>query len=405
VSPRWRSRLRAGALDALLVVVSLVVALGVLELAARVYAGGRAREPQTVGILSLYHPVLGWVKPPSESGWLHEPEFSTWLETNAHGLRGPDRAYARTPGVARVLLLGDSFVEAYTVAEPETARAVLERRLSERGCGPVEVLNAGVAGYGTDQEYLFYLEQGRRYAADVVVLFFFGNDLSDNLRERKKPFFELQDGRLVRRNVPVPPPANARRLLRPEAENRWANAWRGSWALELLSRRTATGNPHLHRALARLGLVRPLEEHGPTRDWLAFYGPETPRSRQGWRLTEALLGALRAAVEADGARLLVLYVPARFELVPESWTLTRERWQLVGDGWRPERPFEALVEACGRRGIRLVDPRPRLTQAESEGRPAYLEHDPHWNALGQALAADVLADALVERELAGCRSR
>ena len=35
---------------------------------------------------------------------------------------------------------------------------------------PVEVLNVGVGGWGTDQQAIFYLAEGFRYQPDVVLL-------------------------------------------------------------------------------------------------------------------------------------------------------------------------------------------------------------------------------------------
>jgi hypothetical protein len=387
----------------LLAAAAVSFAAAALEGVARLYAVRRAREPQTVGTLLLYDPERGWTQPPGQSAWRREAEFETLLETNAHGLRGPLRDYGRRAGVRRVLLLGDSFVEGYTVEEPRTVRAQVEKELGGASCGRIEVIGLGVESYGTDQEYLAYLAQGRRYEPSVVVLLFYGNDLDDNMRERKKPYFEVVDGRLALRNVPVPPPPPEKRLLFPRSVERWAHPWRGSWALELVSRRTASGNPRLHRVLSSLGLVRPYAPSRRMEDILMFYGPPNERTEEGWRRTEAILAALRDAVEKDGSRFAVFYVPSRLELVPRDWLLTRERWELEGEGWQASRIFDRLRHACGRLAIRLIDPRAPLTQAELSGPPAYLPTDPHWTAAGHAVAARVIARALADRELPDCR--
>ncbi len=43
-----------------------------------------------------------------------------------------------------------------------------------------EVVNAGVAGYGTLQEYLYLVSEGIKYQPDLVLLMFYENDLYDN---------------------------------------------------------------------------------------------------------------------------------------------------------------------------------------------------------------------------------
>lgn len=405
--PGWRRihsrrRLPGGAIqrwlgNLLLAAASLGIGLLLVEAGARVVAWRAAARPQTVGILSRYDPLLGWAQPAGEAAWLREPEFTTHLTINSHGLRGPDRPYAKPPGVFRILLLGDSFTEGYTVPEALTVRSVLEQILSRDACPPREVLNAGVAGYGTDQEYLSYLHDGNRYHPDLVVLLFFGNDLADNARLRKKPYFDVVDGKPVLRNTPVPPPPPGRRSRRPEPTNRWSHPWRGSWALELLGRRTAV-RPGLHRALAHLGLVRPFEAHGPTTDWLSSYGPPTPVTADMWRRTLAILGALDEAVKTRGSQLVVFYVPARFEVDSRYWAQTRSRWQLDGPGWDPERVFRRLYRACAVRGIPVVDPRGAFRASERSGRSGYLSRDPHWNAVGHRLAAESLAQFLRDED-------
>ena len=81
-----------------------------------------------------------------------------------------------------MLLLGDSITEGYSVEEPYTLRSVLEALLNSRREGRFEVINGGTAGYSTDQEYLFYRDEGVSYAPRVVVLLFYYNDVLYNAR-------------------------------------------------------------------------------------------------------------------------------------------------------------------------------------------------------------------------------
>ena len=73
-----------------------------------------------------------------------------------------------------------------------------------------QVLNTGVSGWGTDQQYLFLRDEGFRYEPDIVVVsFFFMNDF-DNIRYSSqyglgKPLFINTSLDLA--NVPVPKPA------------------------------------------------------------------------------------------------------------------------------------------------------------------------------------------------------
>jgi hypothetical protein len=389
----------------LLAAASLAVAAALLEWAARALVGRRRGALVTGhGSVSRYHPLLGWDKPPGTEVRLRRPEYDVEVKINAHGLRGPDRDYAKPPGVRRVLLLGDSFAEGYTVAEEASLRAVLERALNGGGCGPQEVINAGIAAYSTDQEYLFFTHEAEKYGADVVVLVFFYNDLYYNTAAatvlgEAKPYFELEGNRLVLKNSPVPPPEGDP-LRVPETRPYRLKPWRGSMALRLLSNRTAEGNPSLHRFLSRLGLVEPRRDEDPPIEMWPF-GPPRPEVVDMWARTHALLRALAEEVRGRDAGLVVLYAPSRFEVNDRAWELTRDRYHM-GGRWRRDRVFDALADVCRELSLPLVDPRAELRDAESAGRGGYHPRDGHWNETGHAVAARVVAPAIAAQE--GCRT-
>jgi hypothetical protein len=393
-------RLRALLPKLALAAISLATVSVALEGVARAWvrhlqgAPGTVRDP-----LLRFDPRLGWSKPPRAEAVLQRAEYRQVLRINAQGLRGPERPYAKAPGLRRVLLLGDSFAEGYTVAEPDTVAAVLERLLCDppRGDGVPEqgsweVLNGGTHGWSTDQEYLFWRDEGARYRPDDVVLLFYYNDLPGNLSADGKPYFDLEDGGLRLRNSPVARP--------PEGQARGDRArpfrllpWRGSMALRLLSNRTSAGNPELHDALARVGLVEPDESGPPPLDLTPFSAVHRTETDRMWGVTRAILASLQKDVVAAGGRLLVFYVPARFEVNQRAWQLTRRRFGL-GPRWKPERVAERLHATCGELGIPLLDPRAELSALEESGRSAYFPQDGHWTEAGHRAAALLLAGRL-----------
>src|SRR5262249_20868380 len=156
-----------------------------------------------------YDPHMGWKHRPLARATYHRREYTTEVATNSHGLREVERAYV-APGRFRVLALGDSFVEGYTVPYEQTVTHVLETALTRPAC-PVDVLNAGTAAWSTDQEYLFYRDEGVRYRPQVVLLFFYYNDILSNTIANyfgsPKPLMARgADGRMVLTNDPVPRP-------------------------------------------------------------------------------------------------------------------------------------------------------------------------------------------------------
>ena len=391
------ARIEAGGrlVNLALLMAALLACAATLELAARIWTG-RASSVSTGEPLHRHDPELGWVKVPGAVVRLEREEYSVTIEVNANGQRGPLRRFDKPPGTRRVLLLGDSFATGYYVEEPQSVRAVLEERLSSCGPDRVEVLTAGTGGYSTDQEYLEFVGRSRQYSPDVVVLLLFSNDLFFNtqaigIAAQPKPLFGFRDGELAL--VSAPTQEKTAEPPRP------AKPWRGSMALRLLSRQTARGNPKLHRFLEGFGLVEPLSRD-PPREYLV-YGP--PRFAEQvepmWRVTEALLERLLAAVAAEKGRLGILYIPAHFEVSDAAWAATSERYNL-GPRWRRGAVIRRLETISERLGIPLVDPTSALSAVEARQQPAYFRLDGHWNVAGHATAAEVLAP-LVAR-LLGC---
>jgi lysophospholipase L1-like esterase len=207
-SREWLTRLALAGL-------ATVVTLALVEVALRVLG----YEP----IYRVYsHPEIFW-RQDDLLGWSHEPgaqgiyvgprpwpvEFEAPVRINSLGLRGPEIAPV-PPGSVRVMVLGDSIVAGFEVPWEETFTARMESLLAQEGL-PVQVVNAGVRGYGTDQSYLYYRDRGSRLQPDLVLFLPSVNDLADNVtlhRMRRvfgKGALSLRaDGQLERVGYPIP---------------------------------------------------------------------------------------------------------------------------------------------------------------------------------------------------------
>jgi lysophospholipase L1-like esterase len=374
----------------------VVVLLSVAELAARWARGrrGGGREDDALARYSEFDPRLGWRKKAGAHATYRRREYTVPVEINGQGLRDPERSYAAEPGTFRILALGDSFVEGYTVPLEQTVTQRMERALSRPGCA-VEVLNGGTAGYSTDQEYLFYQQEGARYAPAVVLLFFYYNDVvlntTDSYYGRLKPRLEMSGDFLLSLNLPLPEPTP-----RP-AEAPTRRAPRGSALLEWVRERLQRGAPRAYNSLARLGLWSPLVPEEPGEEMRVYKTGATPRIDGAWQLTCGIVGALRYEVETRGGRLLVVHVPNKMEVSDRDRELTRLAYGMDGPGWDASRVLERLRQ-CGRQeGVAVLDLVPAMRQASGESGDPYFTFDPHWNALGHQVAADAVAADLRAR--------
>lgn len=105
------------------------------------------------------------------------------VRINSEGHRGPEES-AETPQ-PRIVVYGDSFIDSRYVPAADSYTVRLQTRLSTELGQPLTVVNAGVAGYGPDQESLRLEDDLSHGRADlIVVAVFSGNDFGDLVRNK-----------------------------------------------------------------------------------------------------------------------------------------------------------------------------------------------------------------------------
>lgn len=133
----------------------------------------------------MQDPVLGWTHIPNKEGYSREKEFSVKVRLNKDGFIGRDYDYSKPHNTVRIVAIGDSLTEAFQVEESGSYSRLLESSLKTAfNNSNFEVLNMGIAGYGTEREYYVFRDKGLKFDPDIVLLgFFTGNDFSDNMGE------------------------------------------------------------------------------------------------------------------------------------------------------------------------------------------------------------------------------
>jgi lysophospholipase L1-like esterase len=276
-------------------------------------------------------PTLGWKHVPGRTmDAVNLGPGITWT-INTPGFRADhDFAPAPAPGVRRVIGVGDSFTFGQCAAS-ETWPAQLEARLPA-----TEVINMGANGYGVDQMYLWYQQDGVRFDADVVVLAVIGDDMVRVSLERwpsgyAKPRFRVIDDALVLTNVPVPP-----RLERGQPLVGW------SGMLSFIATRIVHGDPTTVDRVTPLRIVREFAD----------------------------------TVHARGDHFLLVYLP-------QPW----------GEDWSG-----ALASFTTQQGIPYLDLTSAFLAAQggqgTELAPRWLGPNAHYNADANALVATELAREL-----------
>jgi hypothetical protein len=160
--------------------VSLIVALLLAELLVRLVA------PQETGIARLERfpaiyqdsNVTSYEFKPGTQVNARIPDRPYAITINNEGTRGPEFG-PKEPGEYRVVLLGDSMTFGQGLNDNETIAAQLEHRLAAEGT-LTTVINAGVPGWGPDQEALMLMRNVSSWQPDIVFwMIFLGNDIDD----------------------------------------------------------------------------------------------------------------------------------------------------------------------------------------------------------------------------------
>jgi hypothetical protein len=145
----------------------------------------------------LYYLFGGKLKPPTNPhpllGWGESFYRETYLHTEAPNIKG------RKP----VLLYGDSFAGCLTTHE-ECFQGVLNA--DDEFAARCYFLNYGIGNYGVDQIFLLLRNSLDHFQNPFVIVSILTQDIDRSalsVRIGQKPYFELMDGELVLRGVPI----------------------------------------------------------------------------------------------------------------------------------------------------------------------------------------------------------
>lgn len=406
----------------LLILFGVLLAFGVLEVFVRV--SGKTPPSGDPAFFWQDDKRFGWFHTPGAEGAYFNPpgEYNAYAKVNSAGLIDKEYSLEKPEDVYRILVLGDSFAEGLRVPMDAAFHSILEKNLNTAG-KRVEVINAGVAGWGTDQELLFYQEIGRKYHPDMVLLAFFpGNDImnnaitleSKNFGSVRKPYFLLADGQLVLHNQPVGSETGAEAesdddVPKPQLIPRHPPL---AFLLPILQHsafyryfvpRLRVIAPGFALKLAQWGLIKPGSEtrnaeQGPEYIPIAYGVYKTPLDPpwlEGWHITEALLARLKKEVEADGGEFRVVVLPDQKQVEPAAWQhVLQSHPAMQAYDWDMDQPNRILADILNAQQTPYLDLLPVFRAWD--GPTLFFPIDGHWNERGHRLAGESITHWLMD---------
>ena len=378
--------LKRAAVSGALLTGSILVGLILIEAGLRLYfCKSLVPPPATEEGLRIPHRTRGWTLDPGKSAMQFTLDYVVNVQINSKGLRDVEHEYEPEPGTFRIVVLGDSFMEAYQVNYEKSLPRLLNYGLRDRHA---EVVNLGVAGYGTYQEYLYLKEEGLKYKPKLVVLSFLpADDVTDNSKELITALFYESHPRTYARGFPILDPKTGALKEIPgdfERYTKYFNYHHGDPSkqnaeLNFLKRtmlyrtlqmrlgalsakdvrlRTYDPNVYLGAYLANF------DEHA---EGAKFKNDEYERMwNEGWAATERVLIETNKLAEANGAKLAVLIVPRELQVEPKFAAQIAEQYP----GLRLDltKSNRRLAQFCHDNGIAIVDPLPDFIEAVKAGK-------------------------------------
>ncbi len=347
---------------------SLCACIFVLELGLRLFVP--VSDPLPRGLYDADANLL--ISEPHDQGtYIKNPDINADYLINSAGWNSPhEYTPQKQPGVLRIAVIGDSYVESMEVDLDKSFLALLETTLAQASGQPVEVYNFGKSGAPLSEYLQIMRYVTATYAPDIVIVNIVDNDFEESFVEFGLPYFLNFDLAADGSIVEIPPV--------PYEPSKQVEGF---------------------RVLAHSALVR----------FLAYNLDYLPRLKmmrmnEPVEQTESDDSARRTKLDA-----LVRYVFGQYADLASG---ADSHLLLVIDGPRADlykgRPLEesdtfiyhdVSQAAVDELGIPLLDLTTPFAEAYSQTeRRLNFENDYHWNEYGHQIVAQALADELLALE-------
>ncbi len=388
----------------IITVVSICLAIFILELGVR-FLLPPPYGPKT-GEFFTCNNTLGWTGTPNFKGVIEDPNFQQEITLNSLGMHDTEHSLEKPPNTSRILLLGDSFIQAVQVSEAETAHQILENYLNtqqEADYPTIEVLSSGVINWGTNQQLLYYREQGHLFQPDLVLLvFYIGNDFSDNLPGNAittngfncyAPYFSTCNNTLNPESLSYAPGISHLQNNCSALRRTWINS---IGQLFQYSR--------LYQQLEPLIVATyPRQQFGdklPSAFSALYFPSSEAELEQAWQITQATLAQLKQEVEADGRQFAVVLISPDITvklgaLSPAEQTAVLKDDPILAEA-QADRPNQRMATFLNSQNIPFVDLAPAMIEyLATNPTLLYIPGDGHWTVEGNRVAAEIMTHWLI----------
>lgn len=333
---------------------------------------------------------------------------------NSQGFRGEElAALGKSP---RVLVYGDSFIQGDFSRTQDTFTEQLRGRLAGIEGRSVEVVNAGVAGYGPDQELRRMEDELPVLKPNlVIVALYAGNDFGDLLRD--KLYRLSSDGSLHENHLVVLDAVLESNMRRARSEPILRKIMRAArYRLFGAPGEDLTTGRAARLAKTEADIKQGIDEYrqyviegdNSVHDLISdpynadvSLTPTSASARYKIALMEQIMRRMDETAAKSNAPLVFLLIPSAIDATDqhESGEVDPTKYP----DYKRSTLTDILEQICQRNGLRAVNLFDPFWRRRADG--LYLSRmDVHWSARGEAYAAELMGEFLRAQKLLGIPS-
>lgn len=360
-----------------------------------------------------YYPA-DLLNPPGTETIQNSPEFSVKIKINDNGLRDGNYPFKKEKDAFRIVVIGDSMTFGWGVEADGSYPKVLERMLNKVDSNKkFEVINISKLGSGPLRFSQFLEFMGLKYHPDLVIVTFFpGNDLNDDLKTPIKSGFFYTIESFCKRNfysyffilskiqhlgARFKNKKQTERILDPFNDEH----------LRLIAKKANVSFDVIKERLKKVDkkkIDNAISCYNKGNDYFLFllevfltnpsilreqYNLSSPKWKAAWERNKMAYRKIRDLCLKNGVKILILLVPAPFQVNEFYLSEWRKCGVDLDDAILKRSKAQSEMENfCLSEGILLLD----LFKAfkdDTKGQYYYVE-DGHWNKEGHQFAAQVI---------------
>lgn len=312
--------------------------------------------------------------------------------TNKFGFNDDDYPLQKTPGIYRILVVGDSF--GWAGGREGNYTAMLERQLDNHyGYHRIDIINAGYPMTQTAEQLVMLKKYGLQYHPDLVILgFFVGNDFIDGNPNRKRivvnDLYMDIDRRREHIILGYPIVFQSRLLLYVKQKYKIFT--------EL---RKAASEPRQQLSQEQPGTFAEATFLDLERAELEFFNINSSRKGRFQKNINYILQSIAemdALLKSQNIKFIVAIYPDVFQINKTLLKGIVERFRLRIEDYDLDLAQNILKSFLQSKDISYIDFTDRF-RSEGQEKDLYILRDSHWNRSGNQLAADILFETLVKR--------